>query len=1554
MADFGDTIDLGTFEKRRDIIARENVNTNAIIAQRGRVQTKRDNFRADPSKLDKSIFNFMVRHVPDDINIASEARKVPLKTDAIEASFSDSNPMKGMATEIKRTVNQYMDDPRFSHMAPGEIIESVYKGNLAKRKENIHQFAYDNKNSPFRIFPGPSENIRELPDQEAWEAANPQNSYNSAATSFLMGAAGHVVIAGVGAGLTALGVLATAPVSVPTLAGAAAVSGALAIPGFLAYDKIVNEIDDTDFAKENPGLATVAKHSLALVGAAGVERGIAKVFSKAGATMMSKVAAEKVLAKDPSAEALLNFTEAYKVNKNAVSKYTTQLKHKAQSTIARSAKREIKVKDDLRSVLHQVVDKDRLNISKVKAYEEFYKGPSKSETIAINLAKKKFGKRHVKDYDEVINQVETGVAKDMETAHLNINMDRAITKDMAKDVNVLAEVSKGNIKGANKARSNVKDVMEANGQLKVVVGNTPKQKNLKAKETKAVQKATEKTLTEKTPQEIQIQINIKQRQLDRLETNIAIDKRKIQKAFKGKDKRKIVETSPTVTEATKVVDSELNRLSVNPVVSSETSKIDLATGSSNIKTMSEISSEMPKPTDPQFETWVKTLEREERVALVDKLGSEYKDAGIKESGKALRAVEKINDKIRREALAGIDDIAKNEAPLITGGSSEVSASIRNKISTIEEHSGKVTELKRKEILSIARKSGEPIPVTQENITALDNLIEKIKKFDIASASKLLTGIAGVTGVVSMLSPDAAEASPISGAVKFGEKVAMPYVKKIIGSAMKENEANALKLAKDMYSLKRVVDVPTKNTIDIGNHIMAAADANVATTKDIVSVKPLPWVIENLASPHTVAQHYLGRTKKGVATYLNPVVQYLGFDTAAKVNITHTSQIFTQMMKRYGIESDAINVAKRMTPFVEKYDLKMNERAVHQAYLRDHKNSLSQMYNKLKRLDSIKLAKKSAGENTSNATRKINEQIASIEAFEKRGTELAQNVKSTDEMYQSYVKEWNTEVQAMAKDSPSVRVYLASSDYNKLERFPWLKPMMKENELKAVNHLKLFNENYGLRLLEVNEKVITHRPFIHQPLHPKSDINKLEKSLQDTFGAGYRTTPAMVRFHSRSAERLPMMPETAFAMQKYIPDAEMRLASKKFWRGPEGTGEGGWERFMKSDTVQGTEGLKKFFDKFQRGMLPVDKTGIQRMAEVAYAVEVGRLLAFSASVPFKHSLKVIGDLRVFGVDGAKAIPEASGVFWRNRARAVGLDMPKGQYDDTVLQWTNTGNMINTIADIDVGRIPDAAWERGLQSWNKWGGMPTAMVESFDRGLSVIASLNMAAKQGMSADHAMYATMDTILKTNFISGSMNPAWLRDPITRFFLMFQGTPFKLLEQKIITGVGAGRSVSEATKVLMEQLRATMKTGENQLKGSMILDALNMEKDIFGTSISRQAARQITTMGGVLMAGKTFIDSDLTSHLFHLPFAKIEPGTKAPTPQLSPVPAAIYKTAMNRGKEDVDFWLSDFFNNWFSKKGPWPINFLKAARLTRGDIPDIYRNSELNYLFSVPKAGKK
>ncbi len=228
------------------------------------------------------------------------------------------------------------------------------------------------------------------------------------------------------------------------------------------------------------------------------------------------------------------------------------------------------------------------------------------------------------------------------------------------------------------------------------------------------------------------------------------------------------------------------------------------------------------------------------------------------------------------------------------------------------------------------------------------------------------------------------------------------------------------------------------------------------------------------------------------------------------------------------------------------------------------------------------------------------------------------------------------------------------------------------------------------------------------------------------------------------------------------------------------------------------------------------------------------------------------------------------------------------------------------------------------------------------------MRMAAKRGMTPAQATYAVFDTILKSNFLSGQLNPSWLRNPAIRLMMIFQGTPFKILEQRIALHGRAWKGVGET----LGQLRKDVARGEQDFKWEMIKQGFGKQKDIFGNTLLSQSIREMVLIGAGITAGKYAWDGDLSHHFFHIPFFKTQKRDIAIG--ASPLVNASLETWSTYMDEESELEVSTFFNAWFDRtiKGvpaPIPVNFKKAARLTENDIPDRYRDSKLRYLFGIP-----
>ena len=111
---------------------------------------------------------------------------------------------------------------------------------------------------------------------------------------------------------------------------------------------------------------------------------------------------------------------------------------------------------------------------------------------------------------------------------------------------------------------------------------------------------------------------------------------------------------------------------------------------------------------------------------------------------------------------------------------------------------------------------------------------------------------------------------------------------------------------------------------------------------------------------------------------------------------------------------------------------------------------------------------------------------------------------------------------------------------------------------------------------------------------------------------------------------------------------------------------------------------------------------------------------------------------------------------------------------------------------------------------------------------------------------------------------------------------------------------------------------------------------------------------GGMVVWGLGGImDADFMPHTFHLPFLSTFGGDK-PQLAVSPFATAGYKLLQgtlhpsDRAEQD-EFWVTEFMQDWLGKKQLIPQTAFKVLRISNDDIPEVYRDSKLAYLFSVP-----
>ena len=440
----------------------------------------------------------------------------------------------------------------------------------------------------------------------------------------------------------------------------------------------------------------------------------------------------------------------------------------------------------------------------------------------------------------------------------------------------------------------------------------------------------------------------------------------------------------------------------------------------------------------------------------------------------------------------------------------------------------------------------------------------------------------------------------------------------------------------------------------------------------------------------------------------------------------------------------------------------------------------------------------------------------------------------------------------------------------------------------------------------------------------------------------------------------------------------RIQVSEFWRS-------NWKQHSRSPIVQGNPALAAYWRRIEAAYSPYEKTSWNKWVNRYAMLETMRLIGFAPATGFKHFFKNVGTWGQLGFrNAASHMPEAYGISFRNwlnspevqkgfavkALKKLGFN-PKVErkvLDEYARAYTHQYRIMNHMSDMEFGPVDPGlgnAFDRWLYAATDKTAMFIKGVEAFDRAHSFSAALDMAAKRGMTAKQATYGIYDTILKNNFLGGGLNPLWMKNPTIRSLFLFQNTPFKLMERRLVTAMRAKNDLKTVWGVIKKQdlrqnledmrgLKNYIRGGEQELKKNLIADALFKDRDVFGTPITQQFMREFLYGGLVVIGLGSVLDADFMPHTFHVPFLSTFGGDK---PQLatSPFTSAAYKAVHDAGKRDEDtslpeFLFTEFLNNWLWKDQQYiPATARKLMKISDQDIPAAYKDSKLKYFFSVP-----
>ncbi len=823
----------------------------------------------------------------------------------------------------------------------------------------------------------------------------------------------------------------------------------------------------------------------------------------------------------------------------------------------------------------------------------------------------------------------------------------------------------------------------------------------------------------------------------------------------------------------------------------------------------------------------------------------------------------------------------------------------------------------------------------------------------AEASVASEMFKGVKAVPKAWIYTAKEAAKVKG---IGHKEEVEMLKTLVKS-MDENGLVAREVGTSKVLPPRAI-VP--NYVSLVKEMYGTLEAGVNT-----KAKGFAHGIERILSPYARGNvHY----KVGA----NPAVHLSHMQASAGVNTSNAFQAFENIMRDVkGGKTAAREIIQEFAPLAEKYSGVVEAHNVWTTKVRQGEKAIAALEKSLKK-------KNINPEDVASITRRKDALEAELAEFRKGLTE-------SEPEFQKYLAEHDVLLKSAAQKYPSTRVFLAAEDTAEHEYYPWLKPLLTSEEKVAATHLKAMMKTYEESIVAQGMNVITERPYMHYSWHPSWKEASAAKYAERIGVDLPITTVPFNRFHSRTLNARPLVPDAWHSIQSYVPLAEKTLGWNQFWNKNGKRGES-WYHHMRSSTVQSNPKLRSMWNAIYDASIPAQQTEVDKWANRYFQFEVFRLLGGSPSVAYKHLFKLTGTYASSGaVEAAAHFGEAAGAItrqWRNdpliKGIASKLGLKPGKegkfYDDALRTYIHQAKRSNILDDYDLRPPTQLGWlDNMVQNINHHAGFMTSGIEGFDRAHQFLTASSMAAKRGLTARDASYAIYDGILKNNFIGGVLNPAWAKSPTTRALMLFQTTAFKILERRLITGMQTGRALSEVMKSVkgtswtydkvlseMKTLKDFMIKGEYEFKKGIITDALATQRDFLGQYSVRQAMREMI-YGGIILSGGAAMGHDYSHHLFHLPFLGTSQDGE-PLVGMSPIARAAWDTAHGKkfGEEVSDFGLAgDFLNNWFRSQGPIPQMLNKTLNIKADDIPEIYREEgflpkEFRYFFAIPSTKEK
>lgn len=1507
--------------------------------QRAKLESEQEKYLYDPANIERILSHFAHSSLPERLG-AKIALNAPL--DKIEKSIPEDDPRKGLAKAVYLNSEAIIRSNPDLH--PADALAKAYSEGLelANRDDNLYKYIRKSNSSWFGLS---DKNVAEAPGYQEWKAAQPkpEASYTSPLESFAWGVGGDLAFMGAGALLGSLagpsGMVAggwagralsaafkakkvfdaagklNKVATAAKIGRSAAGVGAAAIPLFAISDVTTNAINQTEWAQDRPikaGAAAIATDFVSGAAAIGASSKLGKaVVNKAGKYFES---VEDVIAK-PTANNIIKLSVEQEELNRTTQQFDKVLRNVVDAEIDATKSPNLKMEG---KKLQDAFDAD---LYKDKIMQEVAKGvdPDTAEAIALKYMREdsaektlstiEAGKRFaamqeakvgkaVKDKliknpalspTQATTQVFDEIRLTQRASQIKLDSEDfgkipVLEKSPVDQVKLDAE-----IKSRIAEREAIVRELDTEDTTLLNIGKV-KNKELLSRMARIQHEFDRGILTPEEydrlirPLEVELKSNPERKKLlDKIPAKMSI--------FDVSGPK--VSSSQWITNAGKALESAVNH--VDPAQGIKTWDATISHFITN-----NTSTASAREFFDVVQKYVNTESyKNMRNKVIDDFISETHDLIY---GNRARTIEALSKDISEQA--------KIENLLAKGGGAEKIV--------------KESELASSYTVGVRPTQSASVSATIDKATKSANFKKNLQNAGWWNKYQTLGKYAGIPALAAAFTAGDAfitREDAEAGSIKVAGALIRQLVEK--GGGVKKTqeqlmkEIDALGLSSPQLSADKTNVIKYQKTLNITPSI-----------EDIKKSGPLIKFFDAIASPYVKGSMLFKQ-------WSNPQVILASKTTAAANNTTADEVAVSAILK--GFDDNANEVRRVMKPLANKYFVPMQEMYALEHKLDTVNKVLGGKFKDSKQEQLYELAKRIKG-------RKVTpEDEALIDYMKAQKNEITERLKGYESMKASREAEVLAAHKDLASKYSSSRIALAVEGRGLDSADPWLRRFLTHEEEVAAAKIKNILGNHAERMIEVGQKPIMSKEYVHHAAHPDSDFTKAESAITDILDDS-RLGIDMAKYHSRTRESLQMMPDIRYIMQKYLPDSNMRIEIADFWRE--------WEPFMKMARIQGYDGIYNYLQDIRKAFSPTDKfTNWNKWANRVQAFEVARLIALSPSVGFKHAMKVTANVAFGGLGNAMetmpmSVKTAGDLFLQN---SLGKH-PESLRSQLASAHITTRKLYSIMSDLTPYDFGDKAWDRVINKWNENTNFIINNVELFDRAFSFNSAISMAAKQGMTAEQASYLVFDSILKDNFLSGIHNPSWLRDPKVRLLFLFQGTPFKIAEQRALATVRGMSALGDAKRELLRQLRADVKEGERRMKFGLIKDALFSQKDLNGRSYAGQFMRMALTVGAIIQGGRTIADVDLFDHLMHPPFVKMKEQSAGLA--MNPMMSAAYSTTFNPQREEDELWFSEFLGKWIQNKGV-PSAVVKMARLSKNDIPEIYRDSPIQYILGVPSYSK-